>query len=124
MKKLLSLFAAIMMSLSLFAQDPCGSKITAVQKNKVNKEVDRFLENEASGASINGPFRKKVVRIPVVYHVLYTDYLDCNDSLLKKQIWITRITRTISACKKDFSTTNDKQETHRRIVVSRGQAEA
>lgn len=86
MKKLLSLFAAIMMSVTLFAQEPCGSKITLDQKAKVNKEVNRFLDNEAAGASINGPFKKKVIRIPVVYHVLFTDSLDCPDSLLKKQI--------------------------------------
>lgn len=86
MKKFITLLIAMVLSLASMSQDFCGTKVDLAQKMKVNKELDAYIARDEAGADLNNPFRKKVVRIPVVYHVLYTDSLDCPDSILKKQI--------------------------------------
>ena len=89
MKTLKHLFLSLLMITTLFCsaqkKDFCGTRVDDNVKAKLSKEVSNLYLEESSSSSMS-LFKKKIVKIPVVFHVLYTDSLNCHDSLLRKQI--------------------------------------
>lgn len=75
-----------MITTSLAAQtkDFCGTRIDENKKAKLTEKLNEIYLEESTSSSII--FKKRIVKIPIVFHVLYTDSLNCHDSILNKQV--------------------------------------
>lgn len=73
MKKLL--FILLVLTSNIFSQNICGTT-ELNQLTEVNKKVEIYLQNEILLTSM-AP--KKIIRIPIIFHVLYTDKVNISD---------------------------------------------